>query len=245
MELKDLRVIVIDDDCDSLEASAERIALYIPEDNILKALSAEEMIKLMNSNRIDLAFVDVEMSGTDGFSVAEYIHSNRPETKVVFLTGHTEVAAKSYDYEAFDFLPKPLNVARLKRTLDRLIAMETPSQQSQRRVAVETTKGFVLLSPKDIRYIVRDGRRSVIHCSNEQYTLWRSLDDLEATFEEFGFFRCHQSYLVPLERIICVSQSDFGRTYLITLNSGENIPVSQKRYIQLRQELKEYNVKFL
>lgn len=245
MELDELRVLVLDDEPAALTASAEKIALYLPEENILRASSAVELIRLLGAGSVDLAFLDVEMPDTDGFSAAEYIRSAHPETKVVFLTGHTELGARSYDYEAFDFLSKPLDVMRLKRTFDRYLALRAPERRSNRRVAVETTQGYALLSPADIRYIAREGRKSVIHCQEETYTLWSPLDTLEAAFEEFDFFRCHQSYLVPLGQIASVVQADFGRTYWLVLSGGERLPVSRKRYALLRRRLEESGIQFL
>lgn len=240
-----MRILLVNDEPEALAAEVEKFALYIPEENILLASSAVEVVQLLNMATVNLVFLDVEMEDTDGFAIAEYIRSVRPEMKFVFLTGHTELGAKSYDYEPFDFLSKPLDVLRLKRTLDRFLALQTPERQSTRRVAVETTKGYMLLSPADIRYICRENRKSVIHCGDETYTLWRSMDDLEMAFDEFGFFRCHQSYLVPLAQIVSVAQSDFGNTYWLILASGERLPVSRGKYALLRRSLEQSGIRFL
>ena len=82
MELSELRVLILDDEPAALAASAEKAALYVPEENILRASSAAELVRLLNAAPVDLSFLDVEMPDTDGFSAADYIRSVRPETKI-------------------------------------------------------------------------------------------------------------------------------------------------------------------
>lgn len=245
MEMEQLQILVLDDEPMALLESVQKLCLYIPEHNIHRASNAVETMRILKTLPIDIAFIDAEMPDTDGFTVAEYIKDTQPKTQIVFLTGHTELAAKSYDYEPLDFLTKPVDALRLKKTFDRYLARKIPQTKAQERIAVETTTGFVLISPEDICYIAREARKTVIHCASGDYAVRYSLDELETTFEEFDLFRCHQSYLVPLKGIVSVTQSDFGKTYYACLSDGQRIPVSHNKFSTLKRQLKDWGIHFI
>ena len=212
------------------------------------AENAAQTLDILKSQKIDLAFLDIDMPDTNGFSIAEYIRDNQPHVKYVFLTGYVDFAVRSFDYEPLDFLTKPIDLMRLKKTLDRFAAHNQPSTSdySRERIAVDTSIGFVLLSPAEISYIGKDKRVIKIHCTNGvEYIVRRTMDEMESVFSDFGFFRIHQSYLVPLNNIISVRSAMFGKTYEATLNDQTCLPVSRDKYQKLRSFLINRGIHFL
>ena len=245
LNLKKLKVLLIDDEPGSLEASRGKLSLYVPEENIHTASNAVEVMRVMNSLPIGLAFVDVEMPETDGFTITDYIRRSQPSAQVVFLTGHVELGAKSYDYEPLDFLSKPLDVLRLKRTFEKYERSKGVRDETRAQLALEGSSGFMLISPAEILYIAHEGRKNVLHLASGLREVRASLDELELMLGEYGFFRCHQSFIVPLRQIRSVSQSDFGRTFTAHLLCGESLPVSRGKFPLLRGELSRLGVRFL
>ena len=193
----------------------------------------------------ELPFIDMEMPDTDGPTIANYIKSTQPKTKYVFLTGHSELGAKSYDYEPLDFLCKPLNTLRLQKTFERFEKSRPDYRFLKERIALESTSGFILISPADILYITRENRKNVIYCRQLSHTVKSTLDELEIIFSDFDLFRCHQSYLVSLSRVTQVIHADFGKTYWATLDDGSRVPVSRNRYGAMRERLERYGTYFL
>lgn len=244
MNLQQIQVLIVDDESLALQESAQKIEMYIPKKQIFCAKNSVETMQILRETQINLVFIDVEMPDTDGFTLAEYIHQTYPKTQFVFLTGHTELGAKSYDYEALDFLTKPLDVFRLKKTFERF-QLRSQKTVNMERIAVETVSGYTLLSPDDIWYISRDGRKTRIHGKKESYNVRYSMDEMEAMFEEFNFFRCHQSFLVPLQQVERVCQGEFGKTWYCILKNEEKIPVSRLKYTALREKLEQYGIRFL
>ncbi len=244
MEKKNWRILILDDEPDALEASARKIAYYVQEDGIRTAKTVEEFFLTLENFTPDLVFIDMELSDTDGFAVADYITANLPDTRFVFLTGHTELGAKSYDYEPLDFLSKPLDLLRLGKTMERFERSQTRRSGSG-RVAVESTEGFVLISPDEVTHITREGRRTVLYCGGICYTLTGTMDQAEMIFSDYGLFRCHQSYLVNLNHIHSILKSEYGRTYEAQLDNGVRIPVSRHRYEALKEALSRVGTQFL
>lgn len=245
MELLRLNILILDDDPVSLEQSRQKIGRYVEERRIYTAGNSEAAMEILGRVPVNLAFIDIEMPDADGFSVADYIKSAFPRVKYVFLTGHTELGAKSYDYEPLDFLSKPVNVLRLQKTFERYRRSQGAEPRSQEQIAVESTTGFVLIKPEDILYITREHRKVLLCCRKQRYTLKTSLEELALMLEEEGLFRCHQSYLVSLRHVTGVVQSDYGRTYTACLDNGERIPVSRSRYLPLKERMQLDGTQFL
>ncbi len=245
MSLENLRVLILDDEQASLEHSKAAIASFLPEGNIFSATSAVEAMRILEYHPIGMAFVDIEMPDTDGFSVAAFIRATYPEIKLVFLTGHAELGAKCFDYEPFDFLSKPVDVMRLRKTLTRYETAQGGGSVKKELVAVDTGAGLVLLSPDDILYIAKDKRKTVIHCARRDYTVQYSLEELETIFSDYGLFRTHQSFLVPLGRIVSVQPAEFGKTYTARLSDGSQIPMSRNQYGKLRDHLLARGIRIL
>ena len=245
MEKIHANILLVDDEPASMEQSRKMISLYAEEDHIHAASNSVEVMRILQSIPIDLAFVDIEMPDNDGFTIAGYIQSTQPKAKYVFLTGHTELGAKSYDYEPLDFLCKPVNVLRLQKTFQRFEKVVAQDRNAIDQIAIESTGGFVLIAPSEILYITRESRKVVIHCENQSYTVPNSLDEVELIFSEFNLFRCHQSYLVSLSHVASVAPASFGRTYCAVLRNGERVPVSRAKYAVMQERMKAYGVQFL
>ena len=245
MERKQCTVLVIDDDPVALEQSRSKIALYVPPEKIFTAENAVEVMRILKSVPVDLVFIDMELPDTDGFSLADYVSAAQPKAKYVFLTGHVELGAKSYEYEPLDFLCKPLDVLRLQKTFDRYERSRSPGRYTKEQIALESTSGFMLISPADVLYITRESRKTVICCAGGSHTAANTLDELELIFSDYGFFRCHQSYLISLAHVTGIKKSEFGKTYTATLDNGAQVAVSRHRYAPLKERLSEYGTQFV
>lgn len=241
-------ILIVDDDENSLRMSRASMEALVPPERIHCARTAAETMAVLSAEKIDLAFLDIDMPDTSGFSIADYLRREHPQVKYVFLTGYVDFAARSYDYEPMDFLTKPIDLMRLRKTLERYASrsQQQAADYARERIAVETSIGFVLLSPLEISYIGKERRAVKLHrAGGEEYVVRHSLEELESIFSDFGFFRIHQSYLVPLGNIISVRPSRFGKTYEAVLSDQTCLPVSRDKYQKLRSFLVSKGVQFI
>ena len=233
---RNINILVVDDDAASQELAVHNISFFSDEKRIYRASNAIEMMRIVAAVPIDLAFLDIELNDSDGFHVAEYLVNTQPAAKYVFLTGHTEMGAKSYEYDPIDFLCKPVNVLRLQKTFerfDRARAVQLPTEQ----IAVETNTDLVLISPTSILFVSRDKRKTIVHCLQQDYTVKSTLEELELMFADYRLVRCHQSFMIALDHVISTEKSSFGRTYIAVLDHGERIPVSRSKFPIIRDHL--------
>ena len=239
-----IEILLLDDEADSLAFSRQSLSRYVRPECIHCAQTVEEALAILQAGNIQLAFLDVELTHSSGFALCDYIHREYPSIAVVILTGHVDLGAKSYDYEAFDFLTKPVDVLRMERTFRRF--QERQAAGVSRRVMIESGAGFVLIDPDDIVYVVKDGGSCVVHCVNgEEHRVTYSLDRLEGILDGYDFFRTHQSYLVPVSRIQQVRGTKFGNTYEAQLDSGVTVPVSRNKYARLKEHMLKRSMRLM
>ncbi len=246
--MRTLQVLIVDDDETSLRVSRAAMEQLVDPAYILGARTAAETVRILSEKHVDLAFLDIDMPDTDGFSIADYIDQHCPEVRYIFLTGHADFAARSYDYEPLDFLVKPVDVIRLNKALERYENQNPPSpDRSKERIVMDTDEGFILLSPAEVAYVAKDLRQIKVHClDGRSYVVRRSsLDEMEEFFSGCSFFRIHQSYLVPLSNIVSIRPAKFGRAYEAVLNGQICLPVSRNKYLQLRSYLADQGFQFL
>ncbi len=245
--MKTLHILIVDDDAYSLRFSRAAMEQLVEPDCIHCAQTAAETMRMLSEQPIELAFLDIDMPDTNGFSIAEYIGKNCPGVQYIFLTGYADFAVRSYEYEPLDYLIKPIDLMRLKKALERYESRNHQRRDYAReRIAMDTEEGFVLLSPAEIAYMTTEHRLVMIHClDGRAYSVRHTMDEAEAIFSDFGFFRIHQSYLAPLANIVSIRPAKFGRAYEAVLGDQLCLPVSREKYQKLRSFLASRGVQFL
>ncbi len=238
------KILLVDDQPTAAQASIDALTNFVSKDQILYASTAAQAIQILDSTPLAAAFLDIDMPDTKNFSLAKYIDQKHKGLPYVFLTGYANFAAESYDYEPLDFLTKPIDVVRLEKTFARLAQKkeEIPSD----KIAIRSKNDYILVDPQEISYIFRNQRKSQINCLDGK-TLFVSatIEELELIFEDYNFFRCHKSYLIPCGQIVQVRSGQYGRTYEAVLTDGSVIPISRNRYPALREKLERLGVRFL
>lgn len=93
---------------------------------------ANEAIKYIENNHVDIVFSDIKMPNMDGFEFAKLMKKKHPNIAVVILTAHKEFeyAQKLIQFGIFDYLTKPLNYNNLINLLSRLKKHFIPNKSS-------------------------------------------------------------------------------------------------------------------
>ncbi|WP_206669808.1 response regulator [Paenibacillus luteus] len=109
--------------------------------------NAYEAIETIQHNATaDVWFLDIEMPGMTGLELAEHIHSSDPNAAIVFVTAYHQYAIEAFDTAAVDYLLKPVEMARLMKTIER-ISKEAPDRSLPRAQAKESQLQVQLLGP--------------------------------------------------------------------------------------------------
>ena len=105
-----------------------------------EAANGSEAIPLIERERPDVAFIDLQMPEVDGLGVVRLVR-RRFLPLVIFVTAYDEYAVKAFDLNAVDYLTKPVNAGRLRAARPR--AHERPARADLRSEATSHVRKAV------------------------------------------------------------------------------------------------------
>lgn len=184
---------------------------------------------LESSSDFDVIFLDIQMEYPDGMETARKLRQKNNDSLLIFVTVLKEYVFDAFEVQAYDYLIKPLEGSRFKRTMDRMLA--SLSQKKNQSIVVQKGNSCGVLLLSNIIYCEVLGRKIYIHQNDGSVVdYYDKIGDLERRVDS-RFFRCHRSYLVNLD-FVC--RCNAGR---VLLSQGDEIPVSRLRERELTQAL--------
>ncbi len=223
-----------------------------------EAASGGEAIELIERERPDLTWLDLQMPEIGGLDVVRRLPTDRLPL-VAFVTAFDDFAVEAFELNAIDYVLKPAERSRVQATLDRarlrLQRAEPPAvraaalasaaatyEQSARRsylerVPVRRRDEVVILPVRQIAFVQSEGELlHITTVANERYTLTHRLHAVEARLDPRRFVRLGRGTLANLELIARVSPMP-GGTYTATLSTGHQLAVSRIQSRVLRETL--------
>lgn len=243
-----LRSIIIEDELSNRETLNNLIRQFCPgKVEVLGfAGGVQEAIFLAKKTTPDLIFLDIELSGGNGFQVLDGL-LGQEGFQVVFVTAYDEFAIQAIKYAALDYLVKPIDVDELVLAVEKAAREKLKSPEArhfshraltrQNTLSLQTQSGLHILPLSQIIHCEAEGSYSRLILSHERpLTLSKTLKELEELLPVDGFIRVHRSHIVNLDSIRGYSPNNGGQ---LELKNGENIPVSRRKKKDLLSRLKE------
>ena len=219
--------LVVDDEALARERIRSLLQAFCPSWRVTECNTAEEAIRLLRApapgEEADLVFLDVQMPGPDGFAVLGEVAPDRLPP-VVFVTAYDEHAVRAFEVGALDYLLKPVDRRRFKRTIDRVLARETApggvraatrrqlaallesverqrEGGGQRRFLVRNGDRAIVVRPEAIDWIGSAGNYVELHVGQESHLLRETLTSLEQRLDPRQFLRIHRHTIVNVEAV--------------------------------------------
>ncbi|VEC63478.1 two-component response-regulatory protein YehT [Escherichia coli] len=157
-----------------------------------------------------------------------------------FLTAFDEYAIKAFEEHAFDYLLKPIDEARLEKTLARLrqerskqdVSLLPENQQALKFIPCTGHSRIYLLQMKDVAFV--SSRMSGVYVTSHEGKEGFTELTLRTLESRTPLLRCHRQYLVNLAHLQEIRLEDNGQAELI-LRNGLTVPVS-RRYLKSLKE---------
>jgi len=237
-----INAIIIDDEYDGREALKLSLKRYCPEINILHLCeNADEGIRIIQSSKPDLIFLDVQMPHKSGFNLLEEL--GEFDFEVIFVTAHDKYAIKAIKFSALDYLLKPVDVDDLQKAIQKakvrlnqkgshhnytsLLKNVGFKQKQLDKIAIPTMEGILFESLQDIIYCQADGNyTTLVMLQGDKIVVSKSLGDFENMLSVSGFFRVHHTYLINLKHIKKYIKGEGG--YVI-LEGNHHVDVSKRK----------------
>lgn len=172
-----------------------------------------------NSKDFDIAFIDIQMDGMDGMSLACKIRENNTNIDIIFVTNMANYAIKGYKVNAYDFIVKPVNQTHLNNTMDSLL--KSRKLRNSKSISLKCKDQIIVVETSNIIYIeVESHLVSYFLSDGRKIEKWSTLKDERQQLDE-TFIKPNQYTLVNIKWIESVEDD-----YLLV--KDKKIPISRK-----------------
>jgi len=233
--------IIIDDEYLARERLKRLLNAFQEFDIIGEAENGAVGIGKIESLRPDIIFLDIEMPVLNGF---EMLAQLKYMPKVIFTTAYDHYAIKAFEEDSIDYLLKPVEAARLEKTIIKLHKTDIKSYQfpldellhqlqlkkTIKTLTVKLGDKILLIKIDDIIYIDAEDKYVFLHTADEKthltdYTLLNLEDKLP---EQFA--RIHRAKIINTDFIKEIRKSFNGVLVFILNNSGQTRISSSRSY---------------
>ena len=249
-----IRVLIVDDEAPARQRLADLLRKDAQIDLILEAGDGITAVEMIQSQRPELVFLDVQMPELDGLGVIDAVGAGlMPLT--VFVTAYDQHAIKAFEANALDYLLKPFSDERFEAALSRaklrlrerstsefgqrVMKMLSAAPQAQRpldRLVVKCSGSTRFIRVAEIDWIEAAGVYVNLHVAGQQLLYRAALQELSERLDARRFVRVHRSAIVNIESIVQLEPISHGE-FDVVLKSGARTRVSRGYRAQLENRL--------
>ena len=226
-----LKAIIVDDEAPARSELSFLLDEIGQVEVVAEAANVREAIEKLKDIGADILFLDINMPGANGLTLAEALTRLKYPPYVIFVTAYSEFAVKAFEVNATDYLVKPVETERLQQAIGKVIQLIASQGKptTSERIPVDKGNKKMLIPANKIRYIMAKDDYSYLYTEADRFLSTDSLSDLEKMLEPLGFFRVHRGYLVNLDFVSEVESEKGGRLALTIVGEDEKIVVSRRR----------------
>lgn len=181
-------------------------------------------------NPFDLVFLDIEMPGIDGITLAKRLRAVSENVQIVFLTSHIEYALEGYEVNALRYLVKPVDMNKLSEVLKYI----QDKKNNSRQIMIKQEGEDIVIDISDIIYMESMDKNVRIVTSKSEYITRYNISDYEEELKNSGFLRIHRGYLISLSKVKKIVKND------VVMDGDISLPVSRSNIKALKDALYAY-----
>lgn len=181
-------------------------------------------------NPFDLVFLDIEMPGIDGITLAKRLRAVSENVQIVFLTSHIEYALEGYEVNALRYLVKPVDMNKLSEVLKYI----QDKKNNSRQIIIKQEGEDIVIDISDIIYMESMDKNVRIVTSKSEYITRYNISDYEEELKNSGFLRIHRGYLISLSKVKKIVKND------VVMDGDISLPVSRSNIKTLKDALYAY-----
>lgn len=233
-----MNVLIVDDEQPARENLKRHLSAYAELVLVGEAQDGDEADSLIEQLEPDVVFLDIQMPGRSGLSVASEC-GTKPLPLFVFVTAYDAYALKAFDLNAVDYLLKPFDATRIERMMLRLKGMHSLSEAAQRSqrlsLYVQQRTPVILLpeahelTPVAVTNIVRIEAAKdwvAVILENKQTIVRKTLSAMLALLGA-DFVQVHRSHIVNVSYVDHIEARGKG-DHILRLKNGDHVPMSRR-----------------
>lgn len=248
-----IRTLIVDDE----PLARDRVKRFLRDEPDISIIgecgNGAEAISVIESEKPDLVFLDIQMPEKNGFEVIKSLDANNLPT-IIFVTAYDQYALQAFDVHAIDYLLKPFNRERLHRAVARarqnvehkslgnlderlssLLAGLKSEKKYLERLVVKSVGRVFFLKTDEIDWIEAAGNYVKLHVGRESHMIRETMNAIESKLDPDKFLRIHRSTVVHIDRIKELHPM-FSGDYAVILRNGTELALSRnyrERFLEL------------
>ncbi len=243
------KVAICDDELNETAVIRQVVEEFMNSYGILYSiqlfLSGEDLIG--SSVSFDFVFLDISMGGMNGIEAGMKLYQRNRKVKIIYITGYNAYCNDAINYaHAFAYLTKPVEKKLLIDHISELIQVIGLDRGNDFEIVLsnvteinesgEKEYPVIKVSVSKILYYeyVKAARKIRVKTMEKTYEYIGTIANVEQKMEIHGFSTCYRGVIVNLEHVAKVKGD------MVYLNTGERLPLSQKRVIAFKEQLNDY-----
>jgi len=237
-----MKAIIIDDERLARTELRRLLTPFKEIEIIAEAVNAKDAAEKITQLNPDLIFLDIQMPGKTGFELLEELES-APE--VIFTTAYDEYALKAFEFNALDYLLKPIEPHRLEEAIkrvsvktkaDKFVTTEKQFLTADDQVFVKDGDRCWFVKLSEIRLFESEGNYARLFFNDFKPLILRTLNSLDERLDPRTFFRVNRKHIVNLKWIENIEPWLNGGL-LVKLKGGQKVEVSRRQSVKFKDML--------
>lgn len=232
-------VFVVDDEPKARINLVDALSRHQAWRNIETYSSGKGLIADVISQQPDVVFLDIQMPGDNGLTLARYLQALDKPPLLVFVTAFSDYAVMAFELYALDFLLKPFDNSRVDLCVERLIGVLSNAQAVKEtllaqdawandrpieKIVVRSSTSLRVIPVYQVLWIAANGNYVDIHHQEGKHLLRGSLKNLMRTLPKTDFVQIHRGYSVR-KSLLRELKSTCDEKYSVVLSTGDELPV--------------------
>ena len=228
--------LIVDDEPLARVRMRSLLAPYSSEIEIVgEASSGAEAIEKIGQLLPDVVFLDIQLNDMDAFEALKSLEEDMP--LIVFTTAYDNFALRAYEENTVDYLLKPVEPARLEKTVEKLRKrLEQSASENQlpenfswdafkqmmgstsnylQRLQVKIGDRILLVNVDEIIRFQSEEKYTTVYTLGGQHVIDTPLVDLEKKLDPRQFVRIHRAHLVAIDYIAEIRKTDMSRLSVV------------------------------
>jgi len=240
---KNITCIILDDEQLAIDTLNWQVEEFLEGIDVKATFTnPKKAIEYIQSNEIELCFLDIDMPEMTGFEFLK-TWNYQPPFDFIFTTAYSQYAIDAFKVSAFNYLLKPIDEEDLVTTIKKYKEQKKSTSVSEqlsilmhqikkpesfpKRIALPTLEGIHMVDPENIVRLEADNNYTSIHLiDNRTIIVSKTLKEIDSMLDPSRYFRIHQSHTIDVQKIKMYQR---GRGGSVTMKDGTLLPVSKNK----------------
>ncbi len=164
--------------------------------------NAIEAKSCMSVHDVDLIFLDIEMPVISGF---DFLDGLKTKPQIIFVTSKAEYAMKAFDYDATDYLQKPIAIDRfnasVKRAVDQYLYKHDNKDEEGEHIFIKSNLKKLKVYTSKIKWIEAFGDYVRVVTEDDSNLVLSTMKAFENDLPKNRFVRVHKSYIINIDKV--------------------------------------------